>query len=61
MGVKAVLVKSFARIHETNLKKQGILGFINGFGIKAFPISLIVYEVSAIIMIITFLISNGRS
>ncbi len=24
-GVKAVLVKSFARIHETNLKKQGIL------------------------------------
>ncbi len=25
VGVKAVLVKSFARIHETNLKKQGIL------------------------------------
>ncbi len=25
MGVQAVLVKSFARIHETNLKKQGIL------------------------------------
>jgi aconitate hydratase len=25
MGVKAVLVKSFARIHETNLKKQGML------------------------------------
>ena len=25
MGVRAVLVKSFARIHETNLKKQGIL------------------------------------
>jgi len=25
MGVKTVLVKSFARIHETNLKKQGIL------------------------------------
>ena len=25
MGVKVVLVKSFARIHETNLKKQGIL------------------------------------
>jgi aconitate hydratase len=24
-GVKAVIVKSFARIHETNLKKQGIL------------------------------------
>ena len=24
-GVKAVLVKSFARIHETNLKKQGVL------------------------------------
>ena len=24
-GVKAVLVKSFARIHETNLKKQGLL------------------------------------
>jgi aconitate hydratase len=23
-GVRAVLVKSFARIHETNLKKQGI-------------------------------------
>ena len=31
MGVKVVLVKSFARIHETNLKKQGILPllFIN--------------------------------
>lgn len=26
MGVRAVLVKSFARIHETNLKKQGMLG-----------------------------------
>ena len=25
VGVKAVLVKSFARIHEANLKKQGIL------------------------------------
>src|SRR5574344_2227777 len=25
MGVKAVLAKSFARIHETNLKKQGVL------------------------------------
>ncbi len=27
LGVRAVLVKSFARIHETNLKKQGMLGF----------------------------------
>jgi aconitate hydratase len=26
LGVRAVLVKSFARIHETNLKKQGMLG-----------------------------------
>jgi aconitate hydratase len=25
LGVRAVLVKSFARIHETNLKKQGML------------------------------------
>ncbi len=25
-GVRAVIVKSFARIHETNLKKQGMLG-----------------------------------
>lgn len=31
LGVKAVVVKSFARIHETNLKKQGMLAltFIN--------------------------------
>jgi aconitate hydratase len=31
LGVRAVLVKSFARIHETNLKKQGLLGltFVN--------------------------------
>ncbi len=31
IGVKAVIVKSFARIHETNLKKQGMLGltFVN--------------------------------
>jgi aconitate hydratase len=28
LGVRAVLVKSFARIHETNLKKQGMLGLI---------------------------------
>ena len=28
MGVKAVVVKSFARIHETNLKKQGVLALI---------------------------------
>jgi aconitate hydratase len=27
LGVKAVLVKSFARIHETN-QKQGLLGLI---------------------------------
>lgn len=27
LNVKAVIVKSFARIHETNLKKQGMLGF----------------------------------
>lgn len=26
LGVRLVLVKSFARIHETNLKKQGMLG-----------------------------------
>ncbi|HIP48761.1 MAG TPA: aconitate hydratase [Lutibacter sp.] len=31
LGIKAVIVKSFARIHETNLKKQGMLGltFVN--------------------------------
>lgn len=31
MGCKAVIVKSFARIHETNLKKQGVLAltFVN--------------------------------
>ena len=28
LNVKAVLVKSFARIHETNLKKQGLLALI---------------------------------
>jgi aconitate hydratase len=27
LGVRAIIVKSFARIHETNLKKQGMLGF----------------------------------
>lgn len=26
LGIKVVLVRSFARIHETNLKKQGVLG-----------------------------------
>jgi aconitate hydratase len=30
LGVKAVLVKSFARIHETNLKKQGMLALTFG-------------------------------
>jgi len=31
LGAKAVIVRSFARIHETNLKKQGVLGltFVN--------------------------------
>ena len=31
LGVRAIIVKSFARIHETNLKKQGMLGltFVN--------------------------------
>ena len=31
IGVHAVVVKSFARIHETNLKKQGMLAltFVN--------------------------------
>ena len=31
LGAKIVLVKSFARIHETNLKKQGVLAltFVN--------------------------------
>jgi len=27
LGCRAVIVKSFARIHETNLKKQGVLAF----------------------------------
>ena len=27
LGAKAVIAKSFARIHETNLKKQGVLPF----------------------------------
>ena len=31
LGVKAVVVKSFARIHETNLKKQGMLALQVGF------------------------------
>lgn len=30
LGVRAILVKSFARIHETNLKKQGMLGITFG-------------------------------
>ena len=25
LGVRAIIVRSFARIHETNLKKQGML------------------------------------
>ena len=31
LGVRAIIVRSFARIHETNLKKQGMLGltFVN--------------------------------
>ncbi|MEO6133401.1 MAG: aconitate hydratase, partial [Saprospiraceae bacterium] len=31
LGVRAIIVKSFARIHQTNLKKQGMLGltFVN--------------------------------
>src|SRR5687768_1900877 len=31
LGVKAIVVKSFARIHQTNLKKQGMLAltFVN--------------------------------
>ncbi|TYC09738.1 aconitate hydratase [Bizionia gelidisalsuginis] len=33
LGVAAVIVKSFARIHETNLKKQGMLGLT--FAIEA--------------------------
>ncbi|HEX8333016.1 MAG TPA: aconitate hydratase, partial [Segetibacter sp.] len=28
LGVRAILVKSFARIHETNLKKQGMLALV---------------------------------
>ena len=30
LGVRAILVKSFARIHETNLKKQGMLAITFG-------------------------------
>ena len=30
LGVKAILAKSFARIHETNLKKQGVLALRPG-------------------------------
>lgn len=28
LGIKAIIAKSFARIHETNLKKQGVLALI---------------------------------
>ena len=44
LGAKAVIAKSFARIHETNLKKQGVLPltFINPSDYKIFqPESLI--------------------
>ena len=33
LGVRVVLVKSFARIHETNLKKQGMLALT--FSVKS--------------------------
>tara|TARA_Y100000768_G_scaffold521_1_gene410 strand:+ start:48542 stop:49804 length:1263 start_codon:yes stop_codon:yes gene_type:complete len=52
---------SFIQLFSSLIAFIAFLFFINGFGIKAFPISLIVYEVSAIIMIIAFLISNGRT
>ncbi|MEJ7646743.1 MAG: aconitate hydratase [Chryseolinea sp.] len=31
LGIRVILVKSFARIHETNLKKQGMLGLTFAF------------------------------
>jgi 3-isopropylmalate dehydratase small subunit len=41
LGVKAVLVKSFARIHETNLKKQGLLGWYSIMKLITFKIKMI--------------------
>jgi Polysaccharide biosynthesis protein. len=52
---------SFVQLFSSLIALITFLFFINGFGIKALPISLIAYETSAIIMILIFLISYGRT
>ena len=51
---------SIVQLFSTLIAFITFLFFINGFGIRAYPISLIFYESSAIIMILIFFIKNDR-
>jgi len=52
---------SMSQLFSSLIAFIAFLYLINSFGIKAYPISLIFYEISTIIMIIIFLIKNGRN
>ena len=51
---------SFVQVFSSIIALIIFLFFVDGQGIKAYPISLIIYELSSIIIILIFLISNER-
>ena len=61
MAINKDLFYSIVQILSSLIAFIVFLILINGFGIKAYPISLIVYEATVIIMILIFLISNDKS
>ena len=60
MVINKDFLYSVVQIFSSLIAFIAFLFFINDFEIKAYPISLIIYEISVIIMILIFLISNGR-
>lgn len=52
---------SFVQIFSSLIALIAFLFFINSHGVRAYPLSLIFYEVSSIIIILLFLISNERA
>tara|TARA_Y100000591_G_scaffold321587_1_gene336794 strand:+ start:2296 stop:3546 length:1251 start_codon:yes stop_codon:yes gene_type:complete len=52
---------SFVQMFSSLIALMGFLFLVNAYGIKAYPLSLIVYEISSIFIILIFLVSNESS
>ncbi len=61
MVINKDLFYSFVQIFSSLIALIAFLFFVNAHGVRAYPLSLIFYEISSIIIILLFLISNERA